>query len=64
MKNSAIRISGTIFGVVALFHLLRLVTGVPILINGWLLPIWVNWMGLIATGFLCAWLWRLSFDKT
>jgi hypothetical protein len=60
MKNLAIRISGTIFGIVALIHLLRLITGVPVLINGWLLPIWVNWMGLIATGFLCVWLWRLS----
>lgn len=64
MKKTALRVAGTIFGVVALIHLLRLVTGVPVLINGWLLPVWVNWMGLFATTFLCIWLWRLSPDKS
>jgi hypothetical protein len=63
LKNFWLRITGTIFGVVAVIHLLRIITNVLVLIGGWLLPIWVNWIGLIATGFLCYWLWRLSLSK-
>lgn len=59
-KNVWLRIAGTIFGVVAILHLLRIVTGVPVLIGDFSLPVWVNWMGLVATVFLCAWLWRMS----
>ncbi|MDP1622873.1 MAG: hypothetical protein Q8M08_11115 [Bacteroidales bacterium] len=59
-KNLWLRIAGTIFGFVAILHLLRIITGVPVLIGGWLLPVWVNWMGLLATGFLGFWLWKLS----
>jgi len=59
-KNVWLRIAGTIFGVVAIIHLLRIITSVPVLINGWSLPVWVNWMGLVATVFLCIWLWRIS----
>jgi hypothetical protein len=59
-KNVWLRIAGTIFGVVAIFHLLRIITGIPVLINGWLLPVWVNWLGLVATVFLCNWLWWMA----
>jgi hypothetical protein len=55
-----LRIAGTIFGIVAIVHLLRIITGVPVLIGGRSLPIWVNWFGLGATGFLCLWLWMMS----
>jgi len=57
-----LRIAGTIFGIVALIHVLRLVTGVPVLIGNWFLPMWVNWIGLLATGFLFFWLWKLTLN--
>lgn len=63
-KNLWLRVAGTIFGVVAIFHLLRIVTGVFVLIGNCPLPVWVNWMGLIATGFLCFWLWKVSMGKS
>ncbi len=59
-KNLWLRIAGTIFGVVAIFHLLRILTTVPVLVDGWLIPVWFNWIGLVATGFLCIWLWWIS----
>jgi hypothetical protein len=59
-KNLWFRITCTIFGIIAIIHLLRIITGVPVLIDSWSLPMWVNWMGLVATGFLCFWFWRLS----
>ncbi|HEX7412140.1 MAG TPA: hypothetical protein VF298_08385 [Bacteroidales bacterium] len=62
-KNLGLRIAGSIFGVVALMHLLRLVTAVPVLISGWLLPLWLNVVGCIVTSYLCFWLWKLAGIK-
>jgi len=59
-KTTGLRVSGLIFGIVALIHLSRLITGAAVLINDWPLPFWVNWMGLAGTSVLCIWLWRLS----
>jgi predicted Co/Zn/Cd cation transporter (cation efflux family) len=59
-KALGLQISGTIFGVIAIFHFLRLVTGVPIMIGGCSIPIWMNVVGFLATAFLCFWLWWLS----
>jgi hypothetical protein len=61
--NFALRIAGIIFFLVAILHLLRIITGAPVLVSGWLLPIWVNWMGLILTGFLSIWFLWLSRHK-
>jgi len=63
IKDFALRIAGAVFGIVAVLHLLRIVTGIAVILGSWLLPMWVNWMGFIATVFLCVWLWRLSFSK-
>jgi hypothetical protein len=62
-KNFALRIAGTLFGAVAILHLLRIITGASVLIDGWELPVWVNWMGLLVGGFICGWLWSVSFSK-
>ena len=62
-KNFAVRIAGFIFGIVSILHLLRIVTGISIMIGTWVLPLWINYMGLVVTGFLCGWLWWLSFRK-
>jgi hypothetical protein len=59
-KDFWLRIAGTIFGIVAMAHLLRIVTEIPVLIGDWSLPVWINWFGLGATGFLCFWLWIIS----
>jgi len=62
-KIIGLRIAGTIFGIVALLHLLRLVTDVSVVIAGNSLPIWLNVVGFIATCFLCFWLWSLSAGR-
>jgi len=61
--KTGLRIAGTIFGFVALLHLLRLLTGISVMIGEFLLPLWVNVMGLIATTILCIGLWVLSGRK-
>jgi len=55
-----LRIAGTVFGLVAVIHFLRILTGISVLIGDWILPLWINWMGLAGTGCLCIWLWRMS----
>ncbi|MCX6270962.1 MAG: hypothetical protein NTU44_07030 [Bacteroidetes bacterium] len=60
VKDLGIRIAGTIFGVVACIHLLRLITGISVTIGGWMLPMWINVLGFIACIILGAWLWKLS----
>jgi hypothetical protein len=63
-KNFWLRIAGTIFGVVAIMHFLRIVTDIPVFIGECLLPVWMNWIGLVATSILCIGLWRISFRET
>lgn len=55
-----LRIAGTIFGVVSVVHLLRLLTQVDVIIAGWPMPFWMNVAGCMVTAGLCVWLWRLA----
>jgi len=57
------RLAGTIFGIVAILHLLRILLGTEVIIDGWLLPLWVNWIGFIGTGALSAGLWYFSWKN-
>ncbi|MEN8250488.1 MAG: hypothetical protein ABFS32_16255 [Bacteroidota bacterium] len=63
LKNFVLRLGGTIFGVVAVFHLLRVILGASVIIDGLELPIWVNVVGFIGTAVLCVVMWWLSFHK-
>ena len=45
-------VTGGLFSIVALVHLLRLAQGWDITIAGWLVPMWVSWIGLIIPGIL------------
>jgi len=47
-------LAGVIFFLVALIHLSRIIFGWPVLIAGWAVPLWINWGGVVVTGFL-AW---------
>jgi len=59
-KNFWLRIADTIFGIVSLLHLLRIVMGIQVLIGEWPMPVWFNWMGLFGAYFLCSSLLLLS----
>ena len=45
-------IASVIFGVVALFHVLRIFLGWSALIGGWTVPMWLSWIGLVVAGGL------------
>ncbi len=46
------RVAGTIFGLVALAHLLRLVFSLPIDLLSWHTPYWVSGVAAVVSGFL------------
>ena len=55
-----VRISGTIFGIVAILHLLRVVNGWPLELGPRSVPMWISWCGTIGPAILCVWAFRLA----
>ena len=45
-------IASAVFGVVVLFHVLRIFFGWPAVIGGWAVPMWLSWIGLVVAGVL------------
>ena len=63
LKDIGLRLSGIIFGAVAMIHLLRIITVIPVIVADMMVPIWMNVVGLAATSFLCGWLFWLAGRK-
>jgi len=49
-----------LFTLVAIAHLLRLVYGLDVTVNGWSLPQWVSVAGVIVPAAIAVLLWRES----
>ena len=47
-------VTGFIFLVLTLMHLLRLLNDWPARINTWTMPMWVSWLTLIVAGYLAS----------
>jgi hypothetical protein len=45
-------VSGTVFAVVALVHLVRALAGWPITIDGWTVPVALSWPAALVAGAL------------
>lgn len=54
------RLAGTIFGLVAIAHLLRLVFGLPINLLSWHTPYWVSGIAAVVAGFLAYTSFRIT----
>lgn len=53
-------ISGIIFGIVALLHLWRAASSLPLMIGVWEFPVWFSWVAFILAGALSVWGFRLA----
>ena len=53
-------VAGVIFAGVALFHLVRIYMGWPVMIGDWSVPRWVSWIGLVVPGGLAFFGLRLA----
>lgn len=52
-------ISGTLFTVVALAHLARVINGWPIEVADWAIPMVVSWVGVVVPLALAIWAFKL-----
>ena len=57
---TARRLTGTIFLLIAIVHIWRLVRGIDVMVGSHHLPMWLSVVGAIVTGLLGFWLWTLS----
>jgi hypothetical protein len=53
-------VSGTLFSLVALAHLLRIAFGVAVQIDGCVVPMGLSWIGLVVPGALAIWAFRIA----
>jgi hypothetical protein len=58
MGYKYVSVSGVIFGVVAMAHVYRAITGAPILLGSTEVPVWASWPAAIVAGALCVWAFR------
>ena len=54
-----IQVTGALFGVMALVHVARVILDWPAQVAGWVVPIWISWIGIFLAGALCVWAFRL-----
>ena len=54
-----IQITGVVFAVVALAHVVRLMLDWPAQVAGWMVPIWISWVAILVAGALSVWAFRL-----
>jgi hypothetical protein len=59
-----LRIAGTLFGLMALVQLTRLMLRESIFIGVHQLPLWPSALAFVVLAGLCLWLWKLSKQAT
>lgn len=58
--NRVVMLASVLFALVAVCHLVRLVTGWPVIIASWSVPGWVSVLGVIVPGALAVLLWKAA----
>lgn len=51
-QRTYLQVSGLLFTVGAVVHLLRAVMGWDVVLAGQIIPAWVSWIGVVAAGYL------------
>lgn len=57
-------VSGVFFSLVAIAHLLRIVYGMSIQVDEYVVPMFVSWIALIVPAGLAFWAFRISLDSS
>jgi len=53
-------VTRTLFALIALFHLTRVLTHSSAVIGGWVAPLWLSGLGFLVAGALSVWSAQLS----
>ena len=56
MQKAALYTSGVVFATVAVAHVVHLTTGVGIVVDGVILPVWVSFLGALIAALLAIWM--------
>jgi len=56
-------ITGIIFALVAIVHLLRIAYDWSVHIENWIAPMWISWLGVVVAGLLALWAFSMAFKK-
>ena len=57
-------VSGVFFSLVALAHLYRVVFGVVVEVDGFLVPMFVSWVAFVVPAGLAFWAFRVSGSRS
>lgn len=52
MAKTYFSVTGAIFLVITFLHLSRIIWSWQVVMGGWVVPMWVSWIGIAAAGFL------------
>jgi hypothetical protein len=55
--------AAVIFLIVSILHLLRAISGLPLILGVWEFPIWLSWLAFIIAGFMSYWGFKLVRKK-
>jgi len=64
MKDTALKVAGTIFLVVSIAHLLRIFMKFEVVMAGCVVPMWFSVLGFIFPLLLSLWMFRISSDRS
>ena len=60
MQKKYCLISGVLFSLVAATHLLRIIIGASVLVDTYVVPLFVSWIGFFVPAILAFWAFRLN----
>ena len=60
MKNIALKVTGAIFLLMALLHLLRVIFSIEVVVAGFTAPIWLSIFGFIFALALALWMFKTA----
>jgi hypothetical protein len=58
MRDTYRLVSGIVFGIVSILQLIRAISGWPVQIGPFAVPLWFSWIAFFAAGVLCVWAFR------
>ena len=59
-KQTALKVGGTLFLLIAIVHFLRVIFGWGVIINGLMMPLWVSVVAGLITFTLSMWMFRAT----
>lgn len=59
-QRTGLRVASLVFALVAIIHIVRLVTPFSVQIGDQIIPLSASWVFVIIFAILCIWMWRLS----